>query len=107
VILGLENPEAQNLAAERIIKAGLNVRQTEELVDHLQRPSATASPKGARAGALALRDAHVVELEHRLQERFGTRVSLRYRKGKGAVEIRFFSDEELERILQIAGITLD
>ena len=36
-----------------------------------------------------------------MRERFGTKVSLRYKKGKGAIDIRFFSDDELERILQI------
>jgi ParB family chromosome partitioning protein len=42
-----------------------------------------------------------------LREKFGTKVQLRYAKGKGVVEISFFSDEELERILQVLGITPD
>jgi ParB family chromosome partitioning protein len=42
-----------------------------------------------------------------LQERFGTKVALRYRKGKGAVEIRFFNNDDLERILQVAGVSAD
>jgi hypothetical protein len=31
-------------------------------------------------------------------------VQLRYAQGKGAVEIAFFSDDELERILQLLGL---
>ena len=51
------------------------------------------------------RDAHVADLENQLRERLGTKVSLRYAQGKGALEITFFSDAELERILRILGIT--
>jgi len=107
VILGLSDEKKQKLAAERVIKQGLNVRQTEGLVAKLQardsrklviKPETVAAP-----GA----DPHLTNLEDRLREKFGTRVQLRYVQGKGAVEISFFSNEELERILQILGVTSD
>ena len=107
VILGLSDEKKQKLAAERIIKQGLNVRQTEGLVAKLQardlrklgiKPETVAAPGT---------DPHVTNLEDRLREKFGTKVQLRYAKGKGVVEISFFSDEELERILQVLGITPD
>jgi hypothetical protein len=50
------------------------------------------------------RDAHVASLEDQLRERLGTKVHLRYAQGKGALEITFFSDSELERILHILGV---
>ena len=53
------------------------------------------------------RDTHVANLESQLRERLGTKVHLRYAHGKGALEITFFSDAELERILQILGVTPD
>ncbi len=104
VILGLAGEQLQKLAAERIIKESLNVRQTEELVGNLQNQSPTA--KRAK-GAAPIKDAHVASIENRIRERVGTKVNLRYAKGKGAVEIRFFSDDELERILQILGVKAD
>lgn len=108
VILGLSAPDAQQLAADRVVKEGLSVRQTEELVAHW---AAAVAPKpaarAAGAGPAATRDAHVVDLENRLRERFGTKVALRYRQGKGSLEVRFFSDAELERLLQIVGVTAD
>lgn len=105
VILGLLREDEQILAATKIIKNALNVRQTEELVTRLQgsAPSSASSPKGLPP----VRDAHVADLETKLQERFGTKVQLRYRRGKGALEIRFFNDDDLERILKIAGVSLD
>ena len=106
VILGLASAVEQKVAAERVLRDGLNVRQTEELVTHLQnQKSKGAAP--AVSGVAPLRDANVVDIENRLRERFGTKVQLRYRQGKGALEIRFFSDDELERILQIAGVKVD
>jgi len=40
-----------------------------------------------------------------LREVFATKVKLNYAEGKGSVEISFFSEQELERILQILGVT--
>ena len=106
VILGLATEPQQKLAAERVIKEALNVRQTEGLVAKLQN---RATKGTARTGpALPLpTDAHVADLENRLRERLGTKVQLRYALGKGAVEISFFSDPELERVLQILGIATE
>jgi ParB family chromosome partitioning protein len=104
VILGLGSGEEQQLAADRVIKKSLSVRQTEELVASLQNRS-TAKP-GAKK-SVAPTDAHVAGLQERLQQRFGTKVRLRYHQGKGAVEIQFFSDDDLERFLKLAGIDLD
>lgn len=106
VILGLAGAKHQKIAGERVVRDGLNVRQTEALVAHLQaRETATVS----KAGPLIppTRDTHVASLENQLRERLGTKVHLKYSQGKGAVEIAFFSDAELERILQILGVRED
>jgi ParB family chromosome partitioning protein len=105
VILGLANERLQQIAAERVIKDGLNVRQTEGLLAKLQ--ARGGSP--TRAGALTplTQDTHVASLENRLRERLGTKVHLRYKEGKGSLEISYFSDDELERILQILGISAE
>jgi ParB family chromosome partitioning protein len=103
-ILALEAPEQQKLAASLVLRDGLNVRQTEELVNRLLAGAtvtdATARP---RRGKAVTRDVHLADLENRLQARLGAKVTLRYRQGRGAVEIRFFSDEELERLLELLG----
>ena len=103
VILSLDDPTRQKVAAARIIKEGWSVRQTEEFITRLQKPPAEA----AKSSAAVSRDVHVADVEHKLMERLGTKVALRYRQGKGTVEIRFFSDEDLERILQLVGIQAD
>ena len=108
VILGLSIPAEQQLAAERIIKEGLNVRQTEELVTRLQQPTVEVTAHTRNGAAVpVMRDVHVTNLENKLRERLGTKVQLRYRAGKGALDIRFYSDDELERIMQILGVSVD
>lgn len=108
VILGLPRAEDQKIAAETILAKGLSVRQTEELIAQWQQPTANApAANGQPKGTPWTRDAHITDMESRLRERLGTKVQLRYRQGKGAVEIRFFSDDELERVLEILGVQLD
>ena len=104
VILGLLSEKQQQDAAERIIKDGLNVRQTEGLVAKIQAPASTEK-SGAKSSPI--KDTHVANLEDRLREHLGTKVQLRYAQGKGALEISFFSDAELERVLQLLGIRAD
>jgi ParB family transcriptional regulator, chromosome partitioning protein len=104
VILGLSTEKQQKAAAERVMKDGLNVRQTETLVARIQ-----SGPPAKPAGTITplATDANVVDLENKLRERLGTKVRLRYSHGKGSVEINFFSDDDLERILQIVGVKVD
>jgi len=106
VILGLAGEQLQKSAAERILRGNLNVRQTEALVAHLQARENLLLTKSSPAVPPA-RDTHVASVEDQLRERLGTKVRLRYAQGKGALEIAFFSDAELERILQLLGIAPD
>ena len=105
VILGLANEKDQKLVAERVIKQGLNVRQTEGLVAKRQKHGARRVAPQPELVAAPAGDPHIADLEAKLREVFATKVQLHYEQGKGTVEISFFSDEELERILQILGVT--
>jgi ParB family transcriptional regulator, chromosome partitioning protein len=102
VILGLANPLQQSEAAERVIKEGLNVRQAEGLIAKWQSRGDTKKTKTPLPT-----DAHVANLENKIREKLGTKVSLRYAKGKGSLEISFFSDAELEGVLQALGVNAD
>jgi ParB family chromosome partitioning protein len=106
VVLGLSSERAQLAAVEKVLKEGLNVRQTEVLVARLQAHEVSPGTKSSPVAAGG-RDPHVVTLESSLRERFGTKVLLRYAQGKGSLEIAFYSDAELERVLQILGVRVD
>ena len=102
VILGIEQTNHQNLIAERVIKESLSVRQTEELIADLLKDSSNSGKRKSQASPN--REVHVTSLENRLKEKLGTKVSLTYRDGKGSLTIKYFSDEDLERILNILDI---
>jgi len=106
VILGLDNENKRQLIAERAIKEGLNVRQTEGLVAKLQTQAApkTTTPETVAPPAA---DPHLARLEDKLREKFATKVHVRYAQGKGAVEIAFFNDDDLDRILQLLDVRVD
>jgi ParB family chromosome partitioning protein len=98
-LLALPTPQAQGNALQSILKHDLNVRQTEELVRRLSghkpdRPLKPTSPP------------EITALEERLRERLGTRVSLNPRKKGGTVVIHYYSDEELDALIeQLLGHT--
>jgi len=106
VILGLAGSEEQKLAADRVLRRSLNVRQTEELIAEMQNRANTPSSRKLIA-SISIPDSHAAELQRRLQERFGTKVDLRYRQGKGALQIHFYNDADLERVLDIVGVRAD
>jgi ParB family chromosome partitioning protein len=105
VILGLEDEKAQKAAAERVVQEALNVRQTEGLIAKLQSRGPKGTVSSLKTTVTAIGDPHVADLEGRLRELFATKVKLNYAQGKGSLEISFFSNEELERILQILGVS--
>jgi ParB family transcriptional regulator, chromosome partitioning protein len=107
VILGLDDEKNQAHAAERVIKEGLNVRQTEGLVAKLQTRGSRVAAARPETVAAPGSDPHVAAVEAKLREGFATKVQLHYTQGKGSVEISFFSEAELERILQLLGVKAD
>jgi ParB family transcriptional regulator, chromosome partitioning protein len=104
-ILGLADEKSQTLAAQRVIHDSLNVRQTEGLISRLLLPGEKEPASRPTKAAAPAGDPHVTDLEGQLRDMFATKVKLNYAQGKGSLEISFFSDAELERILQILGIS--
>jgi ParB family chromosome partitioning protein len=107
VILGLADEKLQTLATERAIKDALNVRQTEGLVAKLQARGGKITSETAKTKALVPIDSNIAKLEEKLREKFGTKVHLKYVHGKGAVEISFFNDDQLQSVLEILGVNAD
>ena len=106
-ILGASKPDLQVEVARRVSSGRLSVRQAEELVAHLNSPAPAKAVSGPPQPEGAERDPNVVAIEDKLRQRLGTKVSVRYRNGRGQIDIRFFSDAELERLLEIVGVRMD
>jgi ParB family chromosome partitioning protein len=83
-------------AARQVIARGLTVRATEHLVQELQRTDVSR-----RRPASASRDPDIQRLEARLSDRLGASVQIRHGSGgKGRLEIRYNSLDELDGILE-------
>ncbi|MFF0480509.1 ParB/RepB/Spo0J family partition protein [Streptomyces sp. NPDC004435] len=97
-LLGVEDPEAQDQLAQRIVSEGLSVRTVEEIVRLMgfDEPAAVKSKK-PRAGARV--SPVFSDLASRLSDRFETRVKVDLGQQKGKIVVEFASVEDLDRIL--------
>jgi len=93
-LLGLEDRTYAVHIAQRAVDQGWSVRQVEDAVRQRQESPSEA----ARAVVKEVRPVEIIELEQRLTEALGTKVSIAYRKKRGRVQINFASLDELERI---------
>jgi ParB family transcriptional regulator, chromosome partitioning protein len=99
-ILGLASPTEQRLVAERVLKRSLTVRETEQLVEQLKGEGKVRS----RVLTATVKSAHVLAIEERLQQKFGTHVNVHHGKKKGRIEIEYYGNDDLARLLDILGI---
>lgn len=107
VILGLTDDTLRTSIANQVAKDHLSVRETEQLISRLQAQSQTPTSDPRQGPAKSPKDPHLSRLQEKVCQRYGTKVTLKYQEGKGAIELKFFSDEDLERIIQLLGIERD
>jgi ParB family chromosome partitioning protein len=109
VLLALQNQDEQLVVAEHSIRQAATVRMTERLVaSQLARQGLVKSGKtGARpsqADSVIVRNA-VTDLESRLRSRLATHVAIHHGDKKGRIEIEYYGNDDLERILSLLGIS--
>jgi ParB family transcriptional regulator, chromosome partitioning protein len=100
-LLGLPYPSLQEELADWVVRNGAAVREVEGKVRELTGRPSTTPPA---SGPPSRRDLHVRDLEEQLRRVFGTRVTLDYRSGRGSLRLEFYSDDDLQRILEIVGL---
>jgi len=95
-LLGVDGSARQLAAWRKVVSRGLSVRATESLVKGLKTATGTRD-KPARSSD----DVYFSDLADDLARKIGTRVRI-HRKGKrGRLEIEFYSDDDLERLIQM------
>ena len=93
-LLGLDDTALAEHLAERSASEGWSVRRLEEAV----RAGKGMKPSNMRSPTRVPRPAAIIELERRLAEQLGTKVSIRYGNRKGQVVLKFDGLDQLERI---------
>jgi ParB family chromosome partitioning protein len=94
-LLGAASPARQRALRDRILQEGLTVREVERLAREDRAPRARAPREAPRP------DPALARLQGDLQRRFQTPVFVRRRGKRGAIEIVFYGDADLDRIVRL------
>ena len=97
---GLDDAEAQEDLAGRVVAEGLSVRATEELVALHQHGHGARKPTRRTQQARITAPA-ISELADRLSDTFDTRVRVDLGRRKGKITVEFASIDDLERIVAV------
>lgn len=104
VLLSLKAPEEQLLAAETVLRRNATVRGTERLVARLLGMSRSRR-KSRRSGAeSSVTPTAVGDLQNRLQEHLATHVTIHHGDKRGRIEIEYYGDDDLQRIITALGL---
>lgn len=89
-LLSFASVDEQNKVLDLILKKGLNVRETERLIQNFKKQSPEKKP--------VVKDRFLADLERQLASKFMAKVQIKGDSKKGTIEIRFTSLDELNRL---------
>ncbi|MBL4938407.1 ParB/RepB/Spo0J family partition protein [Clostridium sp. YIM B02515] len=95
-LLAIDDKDVQYRIAQTIIDESLNVRDTEKLIRNLGKVKADKKENELNI--------YYNDIKDKLEGYFGTKVSLVSKKNKGKIEIEYYSEEDLQRILDILSV---
>ncbi|GEM05173.1 stage 0 sporulation protein J [Halolactibacillus miurensis] len=94
-LLGLKDKDTLDKVIKKITSEKLNVRQVEQLIQSLNEVKETKKKIKPK------KDIFVAEQERLLRQRFGTSVKINQGKKKGKIEIEYYNNKDLERIIEL------
>lgn len=105
MLVAVEGTESQLALHRQIIDKGLSVRQVEELIRrHRSRSQSDTTTADARKTAKesSRNDIQIKDFTNKLRDRLSAQVAIKIREnGAGKIEINYFSEEDLERLLDL------
>ena len=103
-VLVIKDHDNQLLVADRIIRGTLTVRATEKLVQSFLTEAPQEPGESKKAPAARELDIHVRALTNRLREHLATHVSIQHSSKKGKIEIEYYGDDDLQRLIELLGL---
>lgn len=97
-LLAIDDHKIQAEIAQKVIDEKLSVRELEKLIKFIK------SEKKTKDKVRELNNPYYKDITERLQNYFGTRVSISNKNNKGKIEIEYYSEEDLQRILEIINL---
>ncbi|MFZ3103030.1 MAG: ParB/RepB/Spo0J family partition protein [Desulfitobacteriaceae bacterium] len=105
LLLSVEDSSLQVLLAQKVSKEGLSVREAEGILHHLVDK---AESRMTNKKNILQSDHYVMQgVEERLNSHFQTKVRLQGEPSKGKIVIDYFSEEELNRLLELWNVEVD
>jgi ParB family chromosome partitioning protein len=99
VLLGIKASEEQLKLAETILRRNYSVRQTERLVTRQ-----VGGWRRRRTAQIPVTSATIADLQDKLRQHLGTNVSIQHGPKRGRIQIEYYGDDDLQRILSIVGL---
>ncbi len=96
-LLAINDPELQERAARQIIDEGLSSREAEKMATTINTEKGKVEKKESLRETV--QDPLSAELQMQIQRSLGTKVKLRKGKSGGTIEIYYYSDDDLERLI--------
>lgn len=90
-LLSIDSSEKRLDIAKKIYELGLNVREIEKI----------SKEKKQKKNTNIKKDIHIIEIEEKLKTIYGTKVNITYKNSKGKVEIEYYNNDDLNRILDL------
>lgn len=97
-LLSVKNRSVRENLVKKILEEKLSVRELENMVKDSKDNDRKSSQKQKKA---AVKSPILIELEESLQKSLGTKVNINNKNKRGKIEIEYYSNEDLERILEI------
>lgn len=106
-ILGLKEEEEQRMMGEMIVRKQLTVRDVERMVAERLDPARAGARGAAKNKANAPRlPGYLLHIQEQLRTHFATSVVIHQKEQKGKIEIEYFGDDQLDRILELMRLEI-
>ncbi len=105
-ILAIKDKDVQLLASDQILRKSMTVRAAEKLSQELSNGGAE-SKKGSKPVSTAAQseaDSHLRAIQSRLRDHFATHVTVQHGAKKGRIELEYYGNDDLQRILELLGV---
>ncbi|MCR4943772.1 MAG: ParB/RepB/Spo0J family partition protein [Clostridium sp.] len=99
-LLAISNGDMQYELSQKIIDEKLSVRDIERIIRNILNSEDEKVSKKTEKDL----NPYYKDIKERLQDYFGTKVNLSNKKNKGKIEIEYYSEEDLQRILDIINL---